>query len=150
MHNVIDRKSALDSQADATGISKAVVNIWFYNRQDATEAGYEKVFTDNGFGGDVLCYVSRSTLGLLPLDTDFLQTPAQGSGLDSDINMCFEEWWSIDISTHHHWHAQSVTTQLHEWILTCVILPIILLSRHYIMYINAHPWIEVGRQSGGT
>lgn len=70
--NVINRESRPASQADATGISNTVVNDWFYNRQDATHVRYEKVFTDTGFGGHVVCYVSRSTLGLLPQDTDFL------------------------------------------------------------------------------
>lgn len=66
MQNVIDQKSPPASQDDATGISKAVVNDWFYNRQDATYVGYEEVFTDNGWGGHVLCYVSCPTLGLFP------------------------------------------------------------------------------------
>lgn len=72
MQNAIDRKSPPASQDDATGMSKAVVNDWFYIRQDATYVGYEEIFTDNGWGGHVLCYVSCPTLGLFPLDTDFL------------------------------------------------------------------------------
>lgn len=84
MQNAIDRKSPPASQDDATGMFKAVVNDWFYNRQDATYVGYEEVFTD------VLCYVSCPTLGLFPHDTDFLQIlEARGFGLNSETNMCF-------------------------------------------------------------
>lgn len=72
MQRVIDRKRASAYQADATVISKAVVHDWFYHRQDAMYVGYAEVVTENGFGGHMLCYVSCSTLGLLPLDTDFL------------------------------------------------------------------------------
>lgn len=90
MQNAIDPKSPPASQDDATAISKAVVNDWFYNRQGATYVGYTEVFTDNGFFGHYLCYVSSSTCGLLPIDTNSLQIPeAKGFGLNSEIQMCF-------------------------------------------------------------
>lgn len=63
------------SPDDTIGISDAVVNYWFYNRQDATYVGHEEVFADNGWSGYMLCYVSCPAPCLFPLDTDFVQIP---------------------------------------------------------------------------